>query len=56
MNILYKIDMEDEEEIYNEANQEPVCWVNGVACFNEDDALEAGKQTPAGKHIVFRKN
>lgn len=46
----------DDEYIYEQARQEPVCWVNGVPCYNEWDAMEAGKQTPAGKHIVFREN
>jgi len=48
----------EEEEMYDEINPEPVilCWVNGVPCYNEEDAMEAGKQTPAGKHIVFKLN
>jgi hypothetical protein len=44
----------DEEEM----NQEPVilCWVNGVPCYNESDTIEAGKQTPPGKHMQIIMN
>ena len=42
----------DEEEMFDEMDRDPV-FINGIACFDAYDALEAGKQTPAGKHIVI---
>jgi hypothetical protein len=44
-----QIDMED-EEFFDEMDSNPV-FINGIPCFNEHDALEAGKQTPPGQHI-----
>lgn len=45
--------MEDEEFYPEEWGDNPV-YINGIPCFNEDDALEAGKQTPPGQHIVMK--
>ena len=45
--------MEEDEEFYEEWGDNPV-FINGIPCFNEDDALEAGKQTPPGQHIVMK--